>query len=546
MTRVTTTERYLFDHVPRTGGMSMKAVFDGLFGPENVSPIVLWRQAEQIMAEMADKTMITGHFWHAPGSLAGRRRAYLTMLRRPEDWVLSVYYFFRFNDVDEDDAVRLAKRLDLEEFVMSEDPAILETVSNFLARHFHQLSDDGYASAADDPAALTRARAVLEQYDFVGIHEEFADSLDVMCHRFGWPAIDDIPVVNRARRRKSLEETSAEVRARIRALNALDIELYEHGRRLFAERRRAMLRRVVDLGHRPVASPAPPDATAAAEVTPAAATTPAEFGDRTVEILHVEVKGGTSGSPVIQSGEDAIVAISVLARAASEDFTVGIAIRDERHRTVFGTNSHHLGERWTARPGAIYDVEFRMRAPLGEGLYFVTVALHEGPAHFRRCFHWRQDAAMFEIRGRRGRRFEGIVDLAPSVVRHPFLPLRTFAAEIAAENVPRRIAAGTSMSVRVRVKNTGDQRWLAGGPRPVNATYHWLDGAGNVVVYEGRRTRLPRDLDGGDEAVLELAVDAPERGGAHVLRITLVQESIAWFEDHGLAPVDLPIAVGPE
>src|SRR2546426_456510 len=126
MSRVTTRERYLFDHVPRTGGMSMKAIFDGLFGPENVSPIVRWRQAEQIMAEMEDTTMITGHFWHSPGSLAGRRRAYLTMLRRPEDWVLSVYYFFRHNDVDEDDTVRLAKRMDLEEFVMSDDPAILE------------------------------------------------------------------------------------------------------------------------------------------------------------------------------------------------------------------------------------------------------------------------------------------------------------------------------------------------------------------------------------------------------------------------------------
>ncbi len=536
MTRVTTSERYLFDHIPRTGGMSMKAIFDDLFGPENVSPIVRWQPAEQVMAQMETKTVITGHFWHAPGGLARRRRAYLTMLRRPEDWALSVYYFFRHNDVDEDDAVRRAKTLDLEAFVMSDDPVVLETISNFLVRHFHQLSDDGYATATHGPDVLGRAKAVVEQYDFVGIHEAFGDSLDMMCHRFGWPAIDDIPIVNRARRRQGLEEIAPEIRARLRALNELDRELYEHGARLFAERRRAILRRVIDLGK--TAAPA-----AAPDVAPAGPAAPTEFGDRTVEILHVEVKGASSGSPILRSGEDAVVVVSALARAATDDFTAGISIRDETHRTVFGTNSHHLGEKWGARPGAIYDVEFRMRMPLGEGLYFVTVALHEGPAHFRRCFHWRPDAAVFEIRGRRGGRFEGLVDLSPTVVRRVFAPLRTFGAEIVAERAPTGIPAGASASLPLRVRNTGDEPWLASGPRPVRATYHWLNAAGDVVVYEGRRTPLPADVNGGEEVLLDLTVDAPGGAGGHILRITLVQESVAWFEDHGMEPVDLPITI---
>ena len=76
--------KYLFDHLPRTGGTSLKIVFDDLFGRRHVSPSIRSGHASRIMAEMEGLTMITGHFWHSPGSLTARRRAYLTILRRPE------------------------------------------------------------------------------------------------------------------------------------------------------------------------------------------------------------------------------------------------------------------------------------------------------------------------------------------------------------------------------------------------------------------------------------------------------------------------------
>jgi hypothetical protein len=183
--------------------------------------------------------------------------------------------------------------------------------------------------------------------------------------------------------------------------------------------------------------------------------------------------------------------------------------------------------------------------PLAEGIYFVTVALHEGPAHFERCFHWREDAASFEVRRRPGSQFEGLVDVSPVLGRRAFAPLSIFSAEVAADEAPKGIPAGTRFSVLVRIRNTGDQTWLASGLRPVNAAYHWLDGEGNVVLYEGHRTPLPRDLNGGDEVVVEMIVEAPERPGARILRVTLVQESVAWFEDHGVKPVDLPMTVDP-
>jgi hypothetical protein len=541
-----TRDRYLFDHIPRTGGMSMKAIFDGLFGPENVSPIVR-AHASQIMAQWETKTMITGHFWHSPGSLANRRRFYLTLLRRPEDRTLSLYYFYRHNVQDEDDqAVQLAKTMELQDFLMSEDPVVLQTIQNFAVRHFRQLSMDGYAGANDDAQNLTAAKEVLEQYDFVGIHEEFEDSLDMLCYQFGWPAVQTIPAINRALERKALDDLDPALHARLRDLNRLDIELYEHGLRLFAERKRATMRQFIDLKRMTEALRVEPEHVQFPPTAPSGAVSSSQFGDKMVEILGVEVKGVLSGNPVLQSGEEGVIVIEALARGASDDFTVGIAIRDAAHQMVFGTNSYHLGERWSVRPGVAYSMEFRMRMALGEGIYFVTVALHEGPGHFQHCFHWWEDAAPFEVRGRSGRQFHGSVDLSPTLLRRESPPLSEFSASLAPQAAPDRALAGATFSLPIRIKNVGDQTWPSSGPRPVHVSYHWLDESGNMVIFDGLRTPLPQDMRGGDEADLHVSVKAPVSPGAYTLRITLVQENVAWFDSQGLDPLDLPVLIDPD
>ena len=210
---------------------------------------------------------------------------------------------------------------------------------------------------------------------------------------------------------------------------------------------------------------------------------------------------------------------------------------------VFGTNSHHLGQRWIVRPGVIYETEFRARMSLGEGIYFVTVALHEGPALFRRCFHWREDAEPFEVRGHRGHRFEGAVDLAPTVARSERHPLSVFSAELSSECPPLRVEAGGTLTIALRVKNTGDQPWPSGGLRPVHVSYRWLDASGAVVAYSGLRTDLPRDMPAGDEATIAVTVEAPADPGEYVLRLTPVQENVAWFDERGMKPLDLTATV---
>ena len=96
--------------------------------------------------------------------------------------------------------------------------------------------------------------------------------------------------------------------------------------------------------------------------------------------------------------------------------------------------------------------------------------------------------------------------------------------------VPAVIAPGGEVPVEVRVTNTGLQSWPAGGNAPVRLGYHWLDGDGKAVVWDGARIPLTRDVPPGREVSFTLNVRAPDYEGDHVLVWDMVQDGgIGWF-----------------
>ena len=40
-----------------------------------------------------------------------------------------------------------------------------------------------------------------------------------------------------------------------------------------------------------------------------------------------------------------------------------------------------------------------------------------------------------------------------------------------------------------------------------------------------------------------MIVYAPGQPGRYILRVTMVQENVAWFEDRGAKPLDIPVLV---
>jgi hypothetical protein len=129
------------------------------------------------------------------------------------------------------------------------------------------------------------------------------------------------------------------------------------------------------------------------------------------------------------------------------------------------------------------------------------------------------------------------------------VPLTAFEQSLEIRVPLPRFTVGRVARLRVAVKNPTADPWSALGPggfhfeRSVHLSYHWLKPDGTLILYEGERTELPRDLLGGEQVEVTAAVRPPGEAGRFTLRLTLVQEGVGWFDEQGGTPLDLAIDV---
>lgn len=94
-------------------------------------------------------------------------------------------------------------------------------------------------------------------------------------------------------------------------------------------------------------------------------------------------------------------------------------------------------------------------------------------------------------------------------------------------------AAGSRLTLPIRVRNASAETWPADGPLKVALSYHWYADDGALVVWDGLRTELPADLHPGEEIELEQIVATPDDPGSYDLSLDLVREDIDWFSRRG-------------
>lgn len=99
----------------------------------------------------------------------------------------------------------------------------------------------------------------------------------------------------------------------------------------------------------------------------------------------------------------------------------------------------------------------------------------------------------------------------------------------------------------VGVLNGSPHLLVSALPNPVHISYHWLnEQADTSVIFDGERTGIMPPLDAGERRQFAVRVKAPSLPGRYILRATLVQELVRWF-DEPLPAVqcDVPISVEP-
>ena len=566
--------KFLFDHVYKTAGSSVERVFVDHFGQEEVT-FGLIEPLALALSRHSDKTVITGHFSIMPGERLPRDRYTLTLLRHPVDRMLS-HYFFSRNQVPKrggNAAVELAKKLSLDAYVSCDAPEVRALLQNDQTMHFFPICWDGFSDLSPE-GKLAAAKAALDRFDLVGAYEEFDDFVHVLTCDAGIPPVSEVPRANATRGRAAVGEIDAGIRRWLEDINALDIALYEHALTLFRAKRRELLRRSAVRAAVPVASGDAErissielETPKRVELEPKPSEAPSipvtEFGNRRIELLSAAVRGVISYDYRVFAGEVVTVRLTVRAHERAADVVVGIRVTDAAGRIVFGSNCRTQGRTLEIGSPGDFQVDFRFRCDLGYGDYSISTAIHRPSQSLGEYYHWREQAAWLSVIGNIGDHWEGAMKLYPQISCSPVDPSSANAVALVgigdARNASQHLCdhapilsefqglvepvgkfeplrADEVRAIEMTVHNNGPQTWPSTGLQRVCVSYRWRDGSRNIIVYDGERTPLPRDIDPGESLSLWVVVKAPSAAGTFTLSMTLIQEYHAWFDEMGAPP----------
>jgi hypothetical protein len=107
-------------------------------------------------------------------------------------------------------------------------------------------------------------------------------------------------------------------------------------------------------------------------------------------------------------------------------------------------------------------------------------------------------------------------------------PLTTFNQKITSTSRELTVGPGGSFQIPVTISNPTNETWSSAGNYPVNVSYKWFEN-GVMLPIEGDRTLLPARVPPGGSVPVVVKGTAPQSGQNLTLKVTLVQEGVAWF-----------------
>jgi len=372
--------RIVFDHLPKTGGTSVRTALAAALGDSGSVTEVSCPHHVAIKGANG-RRLLAAHFWFFPGEPLAPGWLYATMLREPVERFLSQYYFHRTlrtavqSGALNDPRVVGAVHLDLADYV--DGPEELRVASsNVQALHYAWRYCDAPERLADKDL-IDAAIASLEGYDEVGVFTNMQAFVDKCCDRLDVPR-QPVPHLNITMGRLPRERVSPAVLATLVSRNSADAALYKWAQQRHRAARNARMSTRLAASSR-------------------AAARRVEFGSRRVEIVASHCEGAASGSSAVRPGQAVVVRLSARATIAANDLTLGIAVRDSESRLVYATNSSQGGRPVRVVPGQFLQWSFLIDAALEPGEYHVTLAIHRGLSHLDGCFHWLENAVSFRV-----------------------------------------------------------------------------------------------------------------------------------------------------
>jgi hypothetical protein len=229
----------LFLHMPKTAGTTLVYVLQKVYGTDRVyhEPDVYTDSCalanDFLLLPAAERSRIEvlcGHFPVGFHALMPEAAPYITMLREPVERLISFYYYMREHPADE--RFKDARKYNsIAAYIRS---GVTRDVDNGMTRVIA-----GYPPGQDPPTPfggctrdlLEQAKYNLrERFCFVGLTEQFPQSLVLMKRAFEWKRVPMFESLNATQSRPAKEDVSQEDMAALLEHTQLDRELYAYAK----------------------------------------------------------------------------------------------------------------------------------------------------------------------------------------------------------------------------------------------------------------------------------------------------------------------------
>jgi len=225
-------DQLYFIHVPKCAGTSFISLMDECYVIDRIIPV--HHDIKKLRNEITDKQLNSYHFirGHLPYDLIiprlQKHPRVITFLREP---VVRLISNFQMRQRVSDPLVGLQSTLQsltLEEYLDRAD--LVLHLANYATRLIggRKKLDNG-----DFIPNLELAKERLTNFDFVGIVEDYNDSLDLFCYIYDFPPIRTNRLLNVSPNRDQRKEISSSTLEKIAEIEWADIELYKFGCELF-------------------------------------------------------------------------------------------------------------------------------------------------------------------------------------------------------------------------------------------------------------------------------------------------------------------------
>lgn len=240
-------DKLVFMHFPKTAGTTLHDELVKLFADEQICPERYSNIRRFNDDEIESFTYFSGHYTMNDIDAIPNPKKIITFLRKPEDRILSLYYFWRGHT---DETIKkhnlggplLAKSMPLLDFLKHEGNGIPNNIDNVYTRNLigmpRSLKGKPYYGPGGAKAAIEVAKKRLDSMFFVGFKERFEKDTATLCEKL---KLDIDPAAFNVKKRTfdnfentpgmekvEKEEITPEIKKELARLTKYDKVLYRH------------------------------------------------------------------------------------------------------------------------------------------------------------------------------------------------------------------------------------------------------------------------------------------------------------------------------